>query len=201
SPAARADPPPARVVKPTGPPAGRPRAAGASRASRAGRPPRALGTLKASDAVAAALALHGITDEIRAGRIVTEWSELVGPKIAQRTRPDGVTDRVLWVEVATSAWLHELNLLRPQLLKSLTESLAARIGGPAPFDELKFRLAGRNRREPPALRPPRRPAPAPRPERSPATGAARERIVREASTVDDDELRELIARVRITHDR
>jgi hypothetical protein len=35
----------------------------------------------------------------------------------------------------------------------------------------------------------------------PATGAIRERIVREASAVDDDELRELIARVRITHDR
>ncbi|HEY6179851.1 MAG TPA: hypothetical protein VIX73_35600, partial [Kofleriaceae bacterium] len=40
-----------------------------------------------------------------------------------------------------------------------------------------------------------------RPAPPPATGAARERIVREASRVDDDELRELIARVRITHDR
>jgi hypothetical protein len=35
----------------------------------------------------------------------------------------------------------------------------------------------------------------------PATGAAREAIVREVAAVDDDELRELIARVRITNDR
>jgi hypothetical protein len=161
------------------------------------RPPRAFGALPASDAVNAALKLHGITDQVRAGRVVTEWSELVGPKIATRTRPEGVTDRLLWVEVATSEWLHELNLLRPQLLKGLRE----RLGEPALFDDLRFRLAGRNRREPVVPRAARRPAPPPRPLPPPATGAARERIVREAGTVDDAELRELIARVRITHDR
>jgi len=161
------------------------------------RPPRTLGPQTASAAVAAALEFHGITDEVRAGRVVTEWSELVGPRIAQRTRPDGVVDRVLWVEVATSAWLHELNLLRPQLLAGLRE----RLGEPFLFEEIRFRLAGQRRRDPVALRAPRRPAAAIRPAPPPATGAARERIVREASRVDDDELRELIARVRITHDR
>jgi predicted nucleic acid-binding Zn ribbon protein len=160
------------------------------------RLPRVGAAQTASQAVAAALELHGITDQVRAGRVITEWTELVGPKIAQRTRPDGVTDRILWVEVATSAWLHELNLLRPQLLASLRD----RLGAPPLFDDLKFRLTGGRRREPIALRAPRRPIAA-RPAPPPATGAARERIVREAGTVDDDELRELIARVRITHDR
>ena len=167
------------------------------RSARQRRAGRALGALSASDAVAAALAFHGITDQVRAGRVLTEWSDLVGPKIAQRTRPDGVTDRTLWVEVATSAWLHELNLMRPQLLGGLLE----RLGEPRVFDELKFRLVGRHRREPVALRAGRKPAPPPRPMPPPATGAIRERIVREASAVDDDELRELIARIRITHDR
>jgi len=167
------------------------------REARTGRPARVFGTLPASDAVAAALALHGITDQVRAGRLITEWSDLVGPKIAQRTRPDGVTDRLLWVEVATSAWLHELNLLRPQLLKGLLE----RLGEPRLFDDLRFRLVGRHRREPVALRAARKPPPPPRPIPPPASGVARERIVREAAVVDDDELRELIARVRITHDR
>jgi len=166
--------------------------------TRAGRhAPRTLGPRTASAAVAAALELHGITDQVRAGRVVTEWSELVGARIAQRTRPDGIADRVLWVEVATSAWLHELNLLRPQLLAGLRD----RLGEPALFDDLKFRLAGQRRRDPVALRGPRRPAPPARPAPPPATGAARERIVREAAAVDDAELRELIARVRITHDR
>ncbi|MEO7736100.1 MAG: DUF721 domain-containing protein [Kofleriaceae bacterium] len=153
--------------------------------------------LPASEAIAAALQLHGITDQIRANRVLTEWGDLVGPKIAQRTRPDGVSERLLWVEVATSAWMHELNMLRPQLLKGLLE----RIGEPSLFDDLRFRLTGRHRKDPVALRSGRKPPPPPRPEPVPATGAARERIVREVSQVDDDELRELIARVRITHDR
>lgn len=160
-------------------------------------PARTLGPQTASAAVAAALELHGITDQVRAGRVLTEWSELVGARIAQRTRPDGVVDRVLWVEVATSAWLHELNLLRPQLLAGLRE----RLGEPALFDELRFRLAGQRVRDPVVLRGARRPAPPARAAAPPATGAARERIVREAAAVDDAELRELIARVRITHDR
>jgi predicted nucleic acid-binding Zn ribbon protein len=167
------------------------------RRSSSALPPRVKDVLPASDAIAAALQLHGITDQIRANRVLTEWSELVGPKIAARTRPDGVTERLLWVEVATSAWMHELNMLRPQLLKGLLE----RVGEPTLFDDLRFRLTGRNRKDPVMLRSGRKPAPPPRPEPVPATGAARERIVREVSQVDDEELRELIARVRITHDR
>lgn len=161
------------------------------------RVPRTLATVPAADAVAAALQLRGITDEIRANRVLTEWSDLVGPRIAARTRPDGVVDRLLWIEVATSAWLQELNLLRPQLLRGLTE----RLGLPALFDDLRFRLAGRTRRDAVVLRGAPRPPPPPRPVTPPATGAAREQIVREASAVDDEELRELIARVRIVHDR
>ncbi|MDX2087364.1 MAG: DUF721 domain-containing protein [Kofleriaceae bacterium] len=152
----------------------------------------------AATAIANTLAVHGISDEVRGQRLYTEWTELVGPKIAQRTRPEGITDRVLWIEVATSAWLHELNLLRPQLMNGLR----TRLGEPSLFDEVRFKLAGRSRR--PTVQLPtgrtRTVAP-PRPQRTPASGAAREKIVSEVEAVEDDELRELIARVRITHDR
>lgn len=159
------------------------------------KPYRALEPTSAARAVASALKFHGISDEIRGQRVLTEWAELVGPKIAQRTRPDGVTDRVLWVEVATSAWLHELNLLKPQLLRGLNE----RLGTPRLFDEIRFKLAGRSRRE--SVTAPRaRPVPV-RPAPIPATGVNREKIVAEVASVDDLELRELIARVRITNDK
>ncbi|HEY0193182.1 MAG TPA: DUF721 domain-containing protein [Kofleriaceae bacterium] len=160
-------------------------------------PPRIRAALAASEAIANALDFHHITDEIRAGRVLTEWAELVGPKIAQRTRPDGIVERTLWVEVANSAWMHELSLLRPQLLRGLRE----RLGHPPVLDELKFRIAGRTRRPAVELRGPRQPAPAPAPPPLPATGAARDQILAEAEAVDDDELRELIARVRIAHDK
>lgn len=166
------------------------------------RPPRALGQLPAADAVASALRFHGITDEVRAQRLLTEWSELVGPKIASRTRPDGIDDkaggRTLWIEVATSAWLQELNMLRPQIVAGLVE----RLGEPRLFDDIKFRLAGRRRRDDVTVPSGRGRKPVvEKPLPPPATGAARERIVREVEAVDDAELRELIARIRITHDK
>jgi len=166
--------------------------------ARARRPPRVKDTVRASQAVASALANRGLTDQIRANRLIAEWTELVGPRIAKRTRPGDIVDRMLWIEVASSAWMHELNLLRAQIV----ENLLARVGEPRLFDDIKFKLAGRSRQTPtttPAGR--RRPAAPPRPTPIPATGAAREAIVREVGAVDDVELRELIARVRISNDR
>lgn len=151
----------------------------------------------AGDAVKAALAFHGISDQVRAQRVLTEWTDLVGPKIATRTRPYGVTERVLVIEVASSAWLHELNLLKAQILSGLLE----RLGEPRLFDDLKFKLAGRSGGRATLIRPKPRPAPPRRPVPPPATGAAREQIAREVEQIDDDELRELIARVRIQNDR
>jgi len=160
--------------------------------------PRALETRTARDAIRAALAFHGISDRVRAERVLTEWTDLVGPKIASRTRPYGVVERVLVVEVASSAWLHELTLLKAQILGGLL----ARLGEPRLFDELKFKLAGRTGGARPTVPRPRARAPrAAAPTPTPATGAAREQIVREVERVDDEELRELIARVRITHDK
>ena len=163
------------------------------------RPPRAREVTHARDAIRAALDFHRLTSQVRGERVVAEWVDLVGPRIAQRTRPDRIVDRVLWIEVASSAWLHELNLLKPQLLRGLLE----RLGEPPLFDDLRLRLAGGGpRREAVVVPRGRRHAPAaPPPEVRPATGAAREAIVREVAAVDDDDLRELIARVRITHDR
>lgn len=158
---------------------------------------RTFSTEPAARAIAQVIALHGITDAVRGERLVTEWTDLVGPKVASRTRPDGIHDRTLYIEVATSAWLQELNLLRAQLLANLLD----RLGEPRLFDDLKFRLAGRRSRDAVVVPRGRKPPKPEKPLPPPATGAAREAIVREVAAVDDNELRELIARVRITHDK
>ena len=160
-------------------------------------PPRALEARSAGDAIKAALRFHGIADEVRAQRVLTEWADLVGAKISSRTRPYGVSERVLVIEVASSAWLHELNLLKNQILAGLLE----RLGEPKLFDDLKFKLAGRSGARATLIRPKPRAAPPPPRATAPATGAVREQIAREVEKVDDVELRELIARVRIQNDR
>ncbi|MGE0872693.1 MAG: DUF721 domain-containing protein [Kofleriaceae bacterium] len=161
------------------------------------RSPRTLEMVSAGSAIADVIALHGISNELRAERLTAEWTELVGARVAQRTRPDGVFDRVLVIEVASSAWLHELTLLKPQLLAGLL----SRLGEPRLFDDVRFKLAGKHRRSPTTV-----PAGRPRPSAAratpiAATGGTREQIVAEVSKVDDEDLRELIARVRITNDR
>jgi hypothetical protein len=161
------------------------------------RPARTFEMRSAGDAIKAALKFHGISDEVRAQRVLTEWTDLVGPKIASRTRPYGVSERVLVIEVASSAWLHELNLLKAQILAGLLD----RLGEPKVFDDLKFKLAGGRGGRQNLIRPKPRPGPPPPRAIAPATGAAREQIAREVETIDDDELRELIARVRIQNDR
>lgn len=161
-----------------------------------GVPGRSLEARSAGKAVGDVLALHHITDKVRAGRLETEWIELVGPKIAQQTRPDGVTGRTLWIEVASPAWMQELTALKVQILTGLL----ARLGEPKLFDDLKFRLA-RSHRPVTQLRAKRPPPKPSKPLPPPATGIARESIVNEAAAVDDAELRELIARIRITHDK
>jgi predicted nucleic acid-binding Zn ribbon protein len=151
---------------------------------------------RAGEAIGAALEFRGITDAVRGERLIAEWTDFVGARIAGRTRPIGIYERVLVIEVVSSAWLHELNLLRAQILTGLLE----RVGEPRLFDDLKFRIAGRSPRAIASARP-RAPAVRTAPEPVAATGLAREQIIRETEDIADDELRELIRRVRIAHDR
>ena len=157
----------------------------------------------AEEAVADALAMAGLTAVVRSHRIITEWRDMVGERVAARTWPDGLKQGVLWVRVASSAWLHELTLLRAQILDGIDRVL----GPPRLVDDLRFHIGARKQVDADDMlalaqqarqrrrRPPARPLP------PPATGAAKDRIEREAAAVDDPELRALIAAVRTRHDR
>ena len=160
-------------------------------------PPRAKLVRPAAAAIADALQLRGITDEVRAGRLMTEWIDLAGERIAARTRPHGIFERVLHIEVATAAWLHELTLLKPQLLAGLL----ARFGEPRLFDDLRFVRRTKLAATPHSSWPSRPPAPVPPPHAPEATGAARATIEKDVEAVEDLELRAIIARVRIDNDR
>jgi hypothetical protein len=47
------------------------------------------------------------------------WKEIVGERVAQRTRVGKIYQRVLLVKVASSAWCQELSFLKPDLLRKL----------------------------------------------------------------------------------
>jgi predicted nucleic acid-binding Zn ribbon protein len=72
------------------------------------------------DLLAGVLADAGIADRVEQAAVVPEWGSLVGAQIAAVTEPMSVTgDGTLFVAVATNAWMNELSLLEPELLRAL----------------------------------------------------------------------------------
>ena len=79
------------------------------------RRPAALG-----DVLSGFLEQSGLAERVEQAAILPEWPELVGAQIAAVTTPQSVSaDGTLWVAVRTHAWMTELSLLEPELLRKL----------------------------------------------------------------------------------
>src|SRR5258708_5850433 len=84
----------------------------ASRTRRVNATPQPVG-----DLVARFLDRSGLAPRIAAATVLTEWATLVGPQIAEVTTATGLQDDTLFVAVANSAWMMELNLMKGALIK------------------------------------------------------------------------------------
>lgn len=63
------------------------------------------------------LAASGLGHRLAQARVIPEWRERVGPQIAAVTTPESVSpDGTLFVRVATSAWMNELQLQTPEIM-------------------------------------------------------------------------------------
>ena len=83
--------------------------------SPARKKPSAIG-----DVLAGVLAESGIAARVEQAGIIPEWSSLVGTQIAAVTEPMSITaDGTLFVNVTTNAWMNELSLMEPELLRAL----------------------------------------------------------------------------------
>ena len=64
----------------------------------------------------------GIAERVAQAAVIPNWPSLVGPQIANVTQPLSITRQgTLFVAVTTNAWMTELSLLEPELLKRLNE--------------------------------------------------------------------------------
>ena len=63
------------------------------------------------------LTKSGLGRRLAQAQVIPEWPRLVGPQIAAVTVPESVTpDGMLFVRVATSAWMNELQLMAPEIM-------------------------------------------------------------------------------------
>lgn len=147
-------------------------------------------TVGAAELVSAVLARNGIVRDVREHRVMIEWPDIVGGRIARRTWPERVEGRTLWVAVESSPWLAELSFMAADMAQRVNRH----VGEPPLCDEVKLTLAGRGQR---ALAPARRPRPQPSQKPlSPASERDLAAITREASGIEDPELRDIIIAAR-----
>jgi predicted nucleic acid-binding Zn ribbon protein len=72
------------------------------------------------EVIADVLRESGIAARVEQAGIIPEWSGLVGAQIAAVTEPMSVAaDGTLFVAVTTNAWMNELSLMEPELLRAL----------------------------------------------------------------------------------
>jgi len=94
--------------------------------------PEALGNV-----VAKWLRSSGLSERVDQAAVIPEWPRLVGRQIAAVTTPKSITaNGTLFVEVTTNAWMNELSLLEPELLKSINAT-----AGRAPVLRIRWLLA------------------------------------------------------------
>jgi len=73
-----------------------------------------------SGLVAGWLGERGLAARVDQAGVIPEWPKLVGAQIASVTSPRSITaGGTLFVGVTTNAWMTELSLLEPELLRSL----------------------------------------------------------------------------------
>ena len=72
------------------------------------------------EALQAYLDKSGLARRLAQAQVIPEWPRLVGAQIAAVTVPESVTpDGTLFVRVATSAWMTELQLMGPQIMAAI----------------------------------------------------------------------------------
>lgn len=67
------------------------------------------------------------------------WEELVGPKMASRSRPAKVMGKRLIVEVASSAWANEFEFLKHSLLEKIRS-----LPGASPIEDIRLQIETRS---------------------------------------------------------
>lgn len=131
---------------------------------------------------------YGTQDQVRQVLLTQHWPSIVGEHLDRHTRPGPVRGTQLHIRVDRTAWLRQLQPLRPLILDKVNRFL----GEPA-FKQVVFDLApsgGQHRRQ--------HPHPASQTSRR-AGGSSRlsSRLAQSLQVVPDPDLRALLQRVMI----
>jgi predicted nucleic acid-binding Zn ribbon protein len=73
------------------------------------------------------LKTKGLRDRVIQANAIDDWPNVVGPQISKVTEALKITpDGTLFVAVTTNAWMNELSLMEPELIRVLNIHASAR---------------------------------------------------------------------------
>ena len=79
--------------------------------------PKRTSPVAVGEALQGYLARTGLARRVGQAQVIPEWPRLVGAQIAAVATPESITpDGVLFVRVATSSWMNELQLMTPDIM-------------------------------------------------------------------------------------
>ena len=91
---------------------------------------------KIGDALKSYLRSSGLEPRVEQAAVIPNWKKLVGAQIAAVTEPISVSaGGILFVAVKTSAWMSELSLMEPELLRSINKNSTS-----GEIKKIRFRL-------------------------------------------------------------
>src|SRR5919201_5824138 len=88
--------------------------------------PKKSRPMAVAEALEGYLKRAGLARRVGQAQVIPEWPRLVGPQIAAVTMPESITrDGVLFVRVATSSWMNELQLMTPEIMARINAGRGA----------------------------------------------------------------------------
>ena len=78
--------------------------------------------------------------DLDAYRIWQQWKDVVGPAIAENTRPEAIKGKLLVVHVSSAPWMQQLQFLKPELIEKLNETIGKEVVG-----DIRFKIGPVNR--------------------------------------------------------
>ena len=79
--------------------------------------PKRTSPVAVGEALQGYLSRTGLARRVGQAQVIPEWPRLVGAQIAAVATPESITpDGVLFVRVATSSWMNELQLMTPDIM-------------------------------------------------------------------------------------
>jgi len=68
---------------------------------------------------------QGMDKRIQQENAVIHWEDIVGKKIAQASKAVRIDRGTLLIEVKSSAWKHQIQMLKPEIIKKINAQLGA----------------------------------------------------------------------------